>query len=30
MSMPLRRVRLANTHTGETFDGPFRDDIGPI
>src|SRR5690349_12478352 len=30
MSMPLRRLRLANTHTGEAFDGPFRDDIGPI
>ena len=28
--MPLRRLRLANTHTGETFDGPFRDDTGPI
>src|SRR5437763_2113520 len=28
--MPLRRLRLANAHTGETFDGPFRDDIGPI
>jgi uncharacterized protein YcbK (DUF882 family) len=29
-AMPLRRLRLANAHTGETFDGPFRDDIGPI
>jgi len=28
--MPLRRLRLANPHTGETFDGPFRDDTGPI
>jgi len=27
---PLRRLRLVNAHTGETFDGPFRDDIGPI
>ena len=30
ISMPLRRLRLTNAHTGETFDGPFRDDIGPI
>jgi uncharacterized protein YcbK (DUF882 family) len=30
ISTPLRRLRLANFHTGETFDGPFRDDIGPI
>src|SRR5438045_1952934 len=28
--MPLRRLRLANAHTGEKFDGPFRDDLGPI
>lgn len=28
--LPLRRLRLANAHTGETFDGPFRDDTGPI
>jgi uncharacterized protein YcbK (DUF882 family) len=28
--MPLRRLTLANAHTGETFDGPFRDDTGPI
>jgi uncharacterized protein YcbK (DUF882 family) len=28
--MPLRRLRLANAHTGENFDGPFRDDLGPI
>ncbi|MBV9016637.1 MAG: hypothetical protein JO058_13375, partial [Alphaproteobacteria bacterium] len=27
---PLRRLRLSNAHTGETFDGPFRDDTGPI
>ena len=27
---PLRRLRLANAHTGESFDGPFRDDLGPI
>ena len=27
---PLRRLRLANAHTGESFDGPFRDDTGPI
>lgn len=27
---PLRRLRLSNAHTGETFDGPFRDDLGPI
>src|SRR5438067_4601158 len=27
---PLRRLRLVNAHTGEAFDGPFRDDIGPI
>ena len=28
--MPLRSLRLANAHTRETFDGPFRDDTGPI
>ena len=28
--LPLRRLRLANAHTGESFDGPFRDDTGPI
>src|SRR5436309_8404481 len=28
--VPLRRLVLANAHTGETFDGPYRDDIGPI
>ena len=27
---PLRRLRLVNTNTGETFDGSFRDDLGPI
>jgi len=27
---PLQRLRLANAHTGESFDGPFRDDTGPI
>jgi uncharacterized protein YcbK (DUF882 family) len=25
-----RWLRLANPHTGETFDGPYRDDGGPI
>ena len=29
-SMPLQRLRLVNAHSGETFDGPFRDDTGPI
>src|ERR1700704_6668263 len=28
--MPLRRLLLVSAHTGETFDGPFRDDTGPI
>ncbi len=27
---PLRRVRLFNVHTRERFDGPYRDDRGPI
>jgi len=27
---PLRRIRLVNAHTKETFDGPYRDDLGPI
>jgi len=27
---PLRRLRLVNVHTGESFDGPYRDDLGPI
>ena len=26
----LRRLRLANVHTGETFEGSYRDDNGPI
>ena len=26
----LRRLRLANAHTGETFEGAYRDDNGPI
>jgi uncharacterized protein YcbK (DUF882 family) len=26
----LRRLRLANAHTGETFEGAYRDDKGPI
>jgi len=26
----LRRLRLANPHTGETFEGAYRDDKGPI
>jgi uncharacterized protein YcbK (DUF882 family) len=28
--IPLWRLRLVNAHTGETFDGPFRDDVGPL
>lgn len=27
---PLRRLKLTNAHTGESFDGPYRDDLGPI
>lgn len=27
---PLRRLRLVNINTGETFDGAFRNDLGPI
>ena len=27
---PRRRLRLVNVHTGETFDGVYRDDSGPI
>lgn len=27
---PLRRLKLVNAHTGETFGGPYRDDNGPI
>jgi uncharacterized protein YcbK (DUF882 family) len=26
----LRRLKLINAHTGETFSGPYRDDAGPI
>jgi len=26
----VRRLRLANAHTGETFEGTYRDDNGPI
>jgi uncharacterized protein YcbK (DUF882 family) len=26
----LRRLRLANIHTGETFEGTYRNDTGPI
>src|SRR5271155_342175 len=26
----LRRLKLVNAHTGETFDGTYRDDKGPI
>lgn len=26
----VRRLSLRNAHTGETFDGPYRDEIGPI
>jgi uncharacterized protein YcbK (DUF882 family) len=25
-----RRLKLRHAHTGETFDGPYRDEIGPI
>src|SRR5260370_12453601 len=28
--MALRRLRLVNCHTGETFDGAYRNDHGPI
>jgi len=24
------RLRLSNAHTGETFDGPYRDETGPL
>ena len=27
---PLRRLKLVNPHTGESFAGPYRDDAGPI
>jgi len=26
----LRSLRLINPHTGESFDGPYRDELGPI
>ena len=26
----LRRLKLRNAHTGETFTGPYRDECGPI
>src|SRR5215467_12640416 len=26
----LRRLRLTNSHTGETFEGTYRNDSGPI
>src|SRR5438046_8953328 len=26
----LRRLTLVNAHTGESFDGPYRDALGPI
>ena len=29
-AVPLRRLTLVNAHTGESFDGPYRDDLGPI
>jgi hypothetical protein len=29
-AIALRRLRLVNAHTGETFDGAYRDDKGPI
>src|SRR5262249_42089043 len=28
--LALRRLVLSNAHTGENFDGPYRDDLGPI
>ena len=28
--IPLRRLRLVNAHTGETFEGAYRNDKGPI
>src|SRR5260221_6307712 len=27
---PARRLRLNNVHTGETFEGPYRDAAGPV
>jgi len=29
-ALTLRRLSLVNPHTGETFDGSYRDDSGPI
>jgi uncharacterized protein YcbK (DUF882 family) len=29
-SFALRRLRLVNAHTGETFEGAYRNDKGPI
>jgi len=29
-TLALRRLRLVNAHTGETFDGAYRNDKGPI
>lgn len=29
-ALALRRLHLVNAHTGETFDGPYRDDLGPL
>jgi len=29
-SLVSRRLRLSNAHTGETFEGTYRDDSGPI
>src|SRR5947208_15566037 len=28
--IPLRRLRLGDAQTGDTLDGPFRDDTGPV
>lgn len=28
--VPARRLSLRNAHTGETFDGPYRDASGPL
>jgi uncharacterized protein YcbK (DUF882 family) len=29
-AMPARRLHLRNEHTGETFNGPYRDAAGPL
>jgi hypothetical protein len=29
-SFAFRRLRLVNAHTGETFEGAYRNDKGPI